>query len=53
MPPFGNLYGMPVYLELHLAQDEEIAFNAGSYTRLIQMAYKDSERLMHPKLVDR
>ncbi len=52
MPPFGNLYGMQVYVEPHLAADPEIAFNAGSHTELIRMAYKDFERLAHPKLVD-
>jgi len=52
MPPFGNLYGMPVYVEPHLAADAEIAFNAGTHTELIRMAYKDFERLAHPMLVD-
>jgi Ala-tRNA(Pro) deacylase len=52
MPPFGNLYGMAVYVEPHLAADPEIAFNAGSHTELIRMSYKDFERLAHPKLVD-
>jgi Ala-tRNA(Pro) deacylase len=52
MPPFGNLYGMPVYVEPHLAADAQIAFNAGSHTELVSMAYKDFERLVHPKLVD-
>ena len=32
MPPFGNLYGMEVYVSDKLAEDEEIAFNAGSHT---------------------
>ena len=52
MPPFGNLYGMAVFVEPHLAADPEIAFNAGSHTELIRMSYKDFERLAHPKLVD-
>src|SRR3974377_607006 len=30
MPPFGNLYGMEVYLAESLSQNEEIAFTAGS-----------------------
>lgn len=51
MPPFGNLYGLDVYVDPHLAADEEIAFNAGTHTELIRMAYKDFERLVHPKLV--
>src|ERR1017187_5715468 len=32
MPPFGNLYGMEVYAAASLAQNEQIAFNAGSHT---------------------
>jgi Ala-tRNA(Pro) deacylase len=50
MPPFGNLYGMEVYASHRLAEDAEIAFNAGSHTELIRMAYKDFERLVKPKL---
>ena len=50
MPPFGNLYGMDVYVSKLLAEDEEIAFNAGSHTELIRMAYKDFERLVKPKV---
>ena len=30
MPPFGNLYGMEVFVADSLGQCEEIAFNAGS-----------------------
>ncbi len=52
MPPFGNLYGLEVYVEPHLAEDALIAFNAGTHTELIRMAYRDFERLAHPKLVD-
>jgi Ala-tRNA(Pro) deacylase len=50
MPPFGNLYGMDVYMEGKLAEDEEIAFNAGSHLELIKMAYKDFARLVMPKI---
>lgn len=48
MPPFGNLYGVPVYLEEKLAEDEEIAFNAGSHTELVRMKFADFERLVNP-----
>ncbi|MFQ5598307.1 MAG: aminoacyl-tRNA deacylase [Nitrospiria bacterium] len=51
MPPFGNLYGMEVYVAERLAEDEEIAFNAGSHTELIRLAYKDFKRLVNPKSV--
>jgi len=48
MPPFGNLYGVPVYLEERLAEDKEIAFNAGSHSELVRMKYEDFERLVNP-----
>jgi Ala-tRNA(Pro) deacylase len=51
MPPFGNLYGMEVFVSKRLAEDEEIAFNAGSHTELIKLAYRDFERLVKPRLV--
>jgi len=50
MPPFGNLYGMDVFVAESLAEDEEIAFNAGSHAELIRLAYKDFERLAKPKV---
>ncbi len=51
MPPFGNLYGMDVYVAKSLAEDDEIAFNACAHTVLIQMSYKDFERLAKPKIM--
>jgi Ala-tRNA(Pro) deacylase len=48
MPPFGNLYGMPVFVAASLAEDEEIAFNAGSHTELIKLKYKDFDDLVQP-----
>ncbi len=51
MPPFGNLYGMDVFVADTLAEDEEIAFNAGSFTELMKLSYKDFERLVKPKVL--
>lgn len=48
MPPFGNLYDMEVYVAQSLAEDEEIAFNAGTHVELIRMTYADFERLVQP-----
>ncbi len=48
MPPFGNLYGLRVYADKSLTDDEHIAFNAGSHEERIQMAYRDFERLVEP-----
>jgi Ala-tRNA(Pro) deacylase len=51
MPPFGNLYGFEVYVSASLSKDEEISFNAGSHTELIQLAYGDFIRLARPVLL--
>ena len=48
MPPFGNLYGIPVYVDEFLTQDEEIAFNAGTHNELVKMKYSDFERVVNP-----
>jgi len=51
MPPFGNLYGMEVYAAESLAENKEIAFNAGSHTEVIKLAYEDFARLVKPEVV--
>lgn len=50
MPPFGNLYDMEVFVAETLAEDEEIAFNAGNHTEMIKMSYADFERLVEPRV---
>lgn len=51
MPPFGNLYGLRVLVADSLADDETIAFNAGTHTDMISMAYSDFVRLVRPEIV--
>lgn len=48
MPPFGNLWDMPVFVDQRLRADERIAFAAGSHHELVRMAYADFERLVSP-----
>ncbi|MCF7220197.1 aminoacyl-tRNA deacylase [Marilutibacter chinensis] len=50
MPPFGNLYGMEVYVADSLSDDERIAFNAGNHRELMWMRWRDFERLVHPHM---
>ena len=50
MPPFGNLYGMPVFADESLARDKEIAFNAGSHRELVRLAWDDFENLVKPRI---
>ena len=48
MPPFGNLYDMPVYADLSLAENEEITFSAGTHRELVRMNWQDMLRLVNP-----
>jgi len=52
MPPFGNLYGVPVYVAPELTAQERIVFQAGTHTETIGMAYADFARLAQPKVAD-
>ena len=51
MPPFGNLYGLDVYVAEKMAEDAEIAFNACSHTELIKMSFQDYVKLVKPKII--
>jgi len=51
MPPFGNLYHLPVYVDRMLAEDATIVFQAGTHTDTIRMAYADFARLVKPTVV--
>jgi Ala-tRNA(Pro) deacylase len=51
MPPFGNLYGIEVFVAKALTQDDEIVFNAGTHTDLIRMKSSDFEMLVRPTVL--
>jgi len=51
MPPFGNLYGMEVFVAASLTRNDEIVCTAGSHTEVIKLAYQDFERLVRPHVV--
>jgi Ala-tRNA(Pro) deacylase len=52
MPPFGNLYGLPTYVDQSLAEQDYIAFEAGTHTDAIKMSYRDYEKIVKPKVND-
>jgi Ala-tRNA(Pro) deacylase len=52
MPPFGNLYKIKTYVTANLADEPEIAFNAGTHTEVIKMSYDDFERFVNPTVLD-
>ncbi len=51
MPPFGNLYGMDVFVDQTLGEDAEIAFNAGSHRELVRMKFADFKDLVKPVMI--
>jgi Ala-tRNA(Pro) deacylase len=51
MPPFGNLFGLPVYVDPALEKDESIYFNAGNHVQTVHLKYKDFDRLVQPRVV--
>ena len=51
-PPFGNIYGLPVYISKAMADDKHITFNAGTHEDAMRISYADYERLVEPRLVD-
>lgn len=52
MPPFGNLYGLEVYVDQSLTDDEEIVFQAGTHLGAIKLRYQDFANLVHPKVAE-
>jgi Ala-tRNA(Pro) deacylase len=52
MPPFGNLYNIPTYVDKDLAAQEYIVFEAGTHRDAIIVSYRDYERIVKPKVED-
>jgi Ala-tRNA(Pro) deacylase len=51
MPPFGNLFGLPVYADPALEKDETIFFNAGNHVQTVKLRYWDFKVLARPVVV--
>lgn len=52
MPPFGNLYNVPVVVDRQLTDDPKIVFRAGTHRETMTIAYTDYERLVHPTVAE-
>jgi Ala-tRNA(Pro) deacylase len=50
MPPFGDLYGIPTYVDRKLADEDYIVFEAGTHTDAIRLAYSDYEQAAKPRV---
>jgi Ala-tRNA(Pro) deacylase len=51
MPPFGRLFGLPVYCDSALAKRAEIEFNAGTHVDTVRMTYASFVNLENPSVV--
>lgn len=52
MPPFGHLYGLPVWVDAHFPKTGEFAFQAGNHHEVVRMRYADYERLARPVVAE-
>lgn len=52
MPPFGNLYGLPTYVDKYLAEQDFIVFEAGTHTDAVKMSYTDYAKIVKPTVGD-
>jgi Ala-tRNA(Pro) deacylase len=48
MPPFGNLYNLPTYVDKQFAEQYYIVFDAGYQSEEIKMNYRDYVKIVKP-----
>jgi Ala-tRNA(Pro) deacylase len=52
MPPFGNLYGLSVFVDVSLGENQSLVFQAGTHTDTMRIKYTDYVRLVNPTVVN-
>ena len=50
LPPLGNLYGLDVYMDSSLTDDEYILIQTGDNKEAVRIKYEDFARLVNPKV---
>jgi len=50
--PFGNLHGLPTYMDSSILENDMVNFNAGLHTVSIQMSVKDLIKPIKPVVED-
>lgn len=51
-PPFGHLYGLKVFVDSILNEDDEVVFNAGTHTDVVKLKFSDFVRLVEPQIAE-
>ena len=49
-PPFGNLFGLEVWVDMALTEDEKIVCNAGNHYQTVLLRYADFAWLVQPQV---
>jgi Ala-tRNA(Pro) deacylase len=52
MPPFGQPYGLPVWVDACFPKSSELAFQAGNHHEVVRMRYADYERVARPVVAE-
>ncbi len=52
MPPFGNLYSVPVYVDRSMGEEPDMVFRIGTHRETMKIAYTDFLRLVQPVVGD-
>ena len=48
MPPFGNVYKLPVVVDSDVASNEFVAFTLGTHRDVVRMSFEDYRKLVQP-----
>ncbi len=48
VPPFGHIFGIPIYVDAAIRENSSVSYNAGMHTRSVRMAEKDYEKVAKP-----
>jgi len=51
-PPFGSLYGLPVWVDACFAEAGDIAFQAGNHHEVVRTKYSDWAKLARPAVAE-
>lgn len=52
MPPFGGMYGLPVYVDRSLEGEHRVFFQDGTHTGAMSVSYADFRRLAAPVVAE-
>lgn len=52
LPPLAHFFGLPLYVDKRLLDNEKIVFNAGDRRFSVAMKTEDYQELVHPQVVN-